>query len=140
MRCRRDLVGRTVRDPFPPAFPWRCPAGTGRERAVRSVGFSGAACQDAQHRTEHRDAANQGPSPLTYGPGPREKAIVRVRSKIIGGLLMGALAAVLSVAGAGAANAANSSNAAQVTTMTVTPFAGIFHPIRNAGHSDLCLQ
>ncbi len=59
---------------------------------------------------------------------------MQARSKIFRGLLMGALAAVLSAAGAGAATAA------QATTTSVTPFIGIFHPIRNVGHSDLCLQ
>jgi Ricin-type beta-trefoil lectin domain-like len=61
---------------------------------------------------------------------------MQVRSKIIGGLLMGALAAALNVAGGGAAHAAQ---AAQVTGTPVTPFAGVFNPIKNVGNG-MCLQ
>ena len=62
---------------------------------------------------------------------------MRVRSKIFGGLLMGALAAALSVAGAGAANAA------QASTTPITPFIGAFHPapaVAAASHSGLSVD
>ena len=57
---------------------------------------------------------------------------MQARSKIFRGLLMGALAAVLSAAGAGAATAA------QATTTPITPTISVFHPapaVAAAAHS-----
>jgi hypothetical protein len=61
---------------------------------------------------------------------------VRIRSKILIGLLTGVSATVLSIAGAGAATTAH---AAQADTAAVKPFAGVFNPIKNS-NNDLCLQ
>lgn len=60
---------------------------------------------------------------------------MQVRTKILVGLLMGALATVLSIAGAGAATTAH----ATATSTSVKPLVGVFNPIRNVGN-NLCLQ